>query len=98
MTLPTRITAWFDGLPWTNEANTLTIVVIIPFLLILGWRFLSLRMPIIFLAVLLALKIVLFVGAPAGGLLVKVEPNMPLEQLEEHIAGMCHYFPEKVPN
>ena len=34
--LPTGITAWFDGLPWTSETETLAMSVIIPFLLILG--------------------------------------------------------------
>ena len=78
--LPSGITAWFDGLPWTGEAETLALSVIIPFLLILGWRFLSLRLPIFLLGVLLILKTVLFLGSPAGGWLVKVYPNLTQEQ------------------
>ena len=39
--LPSGITAWFDGLPWTSGAETLILSVVVPFLLILGWRFLS---------------------------------------------------------
>ena len=75
--LPSGITAWFDGLPWTGEAETLTISVIIPFLLILGWRFLSLRLPIIILGILLILKVVLFLASPSGGWMVRVmTPNV----------------------
>ena len=46
--LPAGITAWFDGLPWTGETETLVLSVVIPFLLILGWRFLSLRFVVLF--------------------------------------------------
>ena len=70
--LPSGITSWFDGLPWTDEAETLTLSVIIPFLLILGWRFLSLRLPIIILGILLVLKLILFLASPSGGWLVRV--------------------------
>ena len=90
--LPTGITALFDGLPWTHEAETLAMVAVIPFLLVLGWRFLSLRLPVIFLVVLLALKLVLFAGAPESGWLVKVTPvSQSLEMLESYDSGMCHY-------
>ena len=75
--LPSGITAWFDGLPWTGEAETLTLSVIIPFLLILGWRFLSLRLPIIILGILLILKLMLFLASPSGGWMVRVmTPNV----------------------
>jgi len=70
--LPLGITSWFDGLPWTGEAETLTLSVIIPSLLILGWRFLSLRLPIIILGILLILKLILFLASPSGGWLVRV--------------------------
>ncbi|SVB50824.1 uncharacterized protein METZ01_LOCUS203678, partial [marine metagenome] len=70
--LPSGITAWFDGLPWTSGAETLTLSVIIPFLLILGWRFLSLRLPIVVLGALLTLKLILFLASPSGGWLVRV--------------------------
>jgi hypothetical protein len=84
LTLPSRITAWFDGLPWTGELETLVLIVIVPFLTALGWRFLSLRLPVIFLAVLLVLKIVLFWISPSSGWLVKVHTNMTQEQLNIH--------------
>ncbi|HIB42915.1 MAG TPA: hypothetical protein EYO37_02885, partial [Nitrospina sp.] len=74
--LPSGITAWFDGLPWTGEAETLTLSVVIPFLLILGWRFLSLRLPMAVLGILLTLKLVLFLASPSGGWLVRVTPSI----------------------
>ena len=49
--LPSEITAWFDGLPWTGEVETIILIVIVPFLLILDYRFLSLRLPIILLLI-----------------------------------------------
>ena len=70
--LPSGITSWFDGLPWTGEAETVVLSVIIPFLLILGWRFLSLRFPIAVLCALLILKLMLFLASPSGGWLVRV--------------------------
>ena len=70
--LPSGITAWFDGLPWTGEAETVVLSVIIPFLLILGWRFLSFRLPIAILGALLILKLILFLASPSGGWLVRV--------------------------
>ena len=78
--LPSGISAWFDGLPWVNATETLAVFVVVPFLLILGWRFLALRLPMLFLSVLLVLKIVLFVGSPSGGWLIKVDPNLTQEQ------------------
>lgn len=81
LALPSGVLAWFDGLPWTGEAETLVLSVIIPFLLILRWRFLSLRYSIVFLCVLLFLKGILFLGSPSSGLLVKVHPNLPQESL-----------------
>jgi len=84
--------ASFDGLPWTHEAETLAMVVVIPFLLFLGWRFLSLRLSVISLMALLALKIILFAGAPESGWLVKVTPaSLSLEKLETYDSGMCKY-------
>ncbi len=55
--------------------------VIIPFLLILGWRFLSLRFPVALLVVLLILKLILFLISPSSGLLVKVHPNLSQEKI-----------------
>ena len=73
--LPSGITAWFDGLPWTSGTETLTLSVVVPFLLILGWRFLSLRLPIAVLVTLLVLKLILFLASPSGGWLVRVIPS-----------------------
>jgi len=73
--LPSGITAWFDGLPWTGKTETLVLSVIIPFFLVLGWRFLSFRRPVALLSVLLALKLILFLASPSGGWLVRVTPH-----------------------
>ncbi len=81
LALPSGILSWFDGLPWTGEVETLVLSVIIPFLLILRWRFLSFRFSIIFLCTLLFLKVILFLGSPSGGLLVKIHPNLPQKSL-----------------
>ena len=81
LALPSGILAWFDGLPWTGEAETLVLSVIIPFLLILRWRFLSFRFSILFLCALLFLKVILFLGSPSSGLLVKVHPTLSKENL-----------------
>jgi hypothetical protein len=81
LVIPSGIQAQYDGLPWVNGAETLTLSVAVPFLLALGWRFLSLRISVLFLGALLFLKIILFMGSPAGGWLVKVYPNATPEQL-----------------
>lgn len=94
MSLPIGITAWFDGLPWTGGMETLAVIIIAPFLLILGYRFLSLRRPVIFLAALLFLKIVMFIGAPSSGWIVRAYPNLNDEQLYffsgNHIGARPH--------
>jgi hypothetical protein len=82
LALPSGILGWFDGLPWTGEAETLVLSVIIPFLLILRWRFLSFRFSILYLCALLLLKVILFLGSPSSGLLVKIHPNLTPENLK----------------
>jgi hypothetical protein len=80
LVIPSGISAYFDGLPWVNSTETLTLSVVVPFLVALGWRFLSLRISVFFLGALLLLKIVLAVGSPASGWLIKVHPNLTQEQ------------------
>jgi hypothetical protein len=82
--LPTGITAWFDGLPWSSSVETLVISVLLPFLVIVGYRFLFLRWSIVFLSVLLILKIAMFIGAPASGWQVKVYPDMTLDEVKQN--------------
>ena len=82
LALPSGILGWFDGLPWVGEIETLVLSVIIPFLLILRWRFLSFRFSAVFLCVLLLIKVSLFFGSPPGGLLVKIYPNVSNRNLE----------------
>jgi hypothetical protein len=74
--LPTGITAWFDGLPWTGKTETIVLTAIVPFLLILGSKFLSLRQPILFLTAFLILKAVLFLGSPSSGWQIQITPNV----------------------
>lgn len=78
--LSSEVSCWFDGLPWTNATETLATIIAIPFLLIVGHHFLSTKSSVIFLAILLALKLILHLGAPISGWKVKVSPN--LENLE----------------
>ena len=82
--LPTGVTAWFDGLPWSGPVETLVIFILLPFLMILGYRFLVLRSAVIFLSVLLVLKIVMAIGAPTSGWQVKVFPGMTLDEVKQN--------------
>lgn len=79
--LPSGIIGWFDGLPWTGKVESLTLAVIVPILLFLGFRFLALRQPILILAVLLIFKTVLFFGSPSSGWQIKIIPNVSKEIL-----------------
>jgi hypothetical protein len=85
LALPSGITSLFDGLPWTGGAETISLAVIIPFLLILGRKFLSLRIPILFLCSLLVLKSILYLGSPSSGWLIKLHPNLSKEQVEKYL-------------
>lgn len=70
------VSSWFDGLPWANTAETLTTIIFIPCLLIIGRCFLSTKSSAIFLTALLVLKLILHVGAPLSGWKVKVSPDL----------------------
>jgi len=83
--IPSGMTAKFDGLPWVNGLETITLSVVVPFLLALGWRFLLLRVSVLSLGVLLVLKILMFVGSPNSGWLVKLYPNLTPEQVSRQI-------------
>lgn len=78
--LPSGITSWFDGLPWTGATEAVILSAVVPFLLLLGWRFLALRFSLLILGALLIFKFTLFLGSPSGGLLIKVHPNITEEQ------------------
>ena len=83
--IPSGITARFDGLPWVNGLETITLSVVVPFLLALGWRFLLLRVSVLSLGVLLFLKILMFVGSPNSGWLVKLYPNLTPQQVSQQL-------------
>jgi hypothetical protein len=78
--LSSGVSNWFDGLPLANTVETLTAIIFIPCLFIIGRCFLSTKPSLIFLTVLLIIKITLCLGAPLSGWKVKVSPN--LESLE----------------
>lgn len=84
LALPTRVTSWFDGLPWTGPFETLVICILLPFLIILGNKFLSLRWPVIFLLLLLFLKVAMYINSPGSGWLVKVFPGMTLDEVKQN--------------
>jgi hypothetical protein len=88
--LPSGVPALFDGLPWTGRFESLVVVIFIPFLLILGWKFLSIRICTILLALVLGFKVFAFIVFPSGGLLIKVKPSFPSEKLYWN-AGYCQY-------
>ena len=73
--LPSRMTTWFDGLPWTGRTETVLMMVLMPALLILGWRFLFQRRVCITLLVLAVVKLTLTFGGSADGWRVKVYPS-----------------------
>ena len=85
LVIPSGITAQFDGLPWVNGPETITLSVVVPFLFALGWRFLFLRISVLSLGILLFLKIIMFVGSPSSGWLVKLYPNVAPEQVSRQI-------------
>jgi len=89
--LPSRVPAWFDGLPWNGTEETWVVLAVIPFLLALGKKFLSLRSSIVFLVGILALKTFLYFVAPQGGWVVKAYPKLSQEELF-YPTGYCMYF------
>ena len=74
--LSSGVPSWFDGLPWANTVETLTLIIAIPCLIILGRDFLPTKFSIIFLTALLILKLTLYLGAPLSGWKVKVSPDL----------------------
>jgi hypothetical protein len=74
--LSSGVSSWFDGLPWANTVETLTLIIAIPCLIILGRDFLSTKFSVIFLTALLILKLTLYLGAPLSGWKVKVSPDL----------------------
>jgi hypothetical protein len=65
--LPSHVESWFNGLPWSNKPELIIIVIIIPFLVLLGRSFLSYNWGAIGLGALLALKMGLAIYAPPSG-------------------------------
>ncbi len=73
--LPSRMTAWFDGLPWTGGSETVLMMVLMPALLILNWRFLFRKGVSVALLILVVVKLTLAFSGSAEGWRVKVYPS-----------------------
>jgi len=97
LALSSGVPGWFDGLPWVGRLETLAVILVTPFLMALGWKFLSFRWSIFFLLTLLVLKIFLFVGAPAGGWIVKIKPNISIDLIHPEDGGFCTYLHMELP-
>jgi hypothetical protein len=76
LSLSSGVSSWFDGLPWANTVETLLVIILIPCLIIIGWRFLSTKSSLVFLTILLILKLTLHLGAPLSGWKIKVAPDL----------------------
>ena len=67
LALPSGVEAWFDGLPWSRRPELVVAAVLLPLLLILQRDFLATRVAAWGALLLLALKLVLALAAPAAG-------------------------------
>lgn len=70
--LPSAVPGYFDGLPWVGHAETLTLAVLLPSLLLLHGAFLRGRWVAGFLLAIVALKTVLWLALPPAGLGLRV--------------------------
>lgn len=84
MGIPTGFEGLYDGLPWSSHLETLTIFVLLPFLMISGYRFLSLRWSTVYLVVFLLFKLIMYSSAPASGWMVKVYPRLNLTEVKQN--------------
>jgi len=73
--LPTEFDFLFDGLPWVNHTETITIIVVIPALIFLGRGYLSVKPVLLGLFVLMLFKVILLISTPSSGWAVKVYPT-----------------------
>ena len=76
LALPSGLSTTFDGLPWTHPLETVSLMVVIPFLVICCRQFLVNKFSRLALVALVAAKIVLFVGSPNEGWEIKVYPTL----------------------
>ena len=67
LALPTQVDCGLDGLPWSQAGETYLWLAVIPLFLLLGWRFLGRPWVGILLLLLLGLRLVLMLEAPARG-------------------------------
>jgi hypothetical protein len=65
--LPSGIESWFNGWPWSGHLETVLLVLVIPFLILTGRKFLSFPAVTMALTALCIIKIFLTVWAPPAG-------------------------------
>ena len=75
LSVPSGMTAWFNGLPWSGQAETVLMMVLIPALLMAGWRFLFLKGVSIVLLILLTAKLALAFSNTSDGWKIKIFPS-----------------------
>ncbi|MBI4768088.1 MAG: hypothetical protein HY787_26420, partial [Deltaproteobacteria bacterium] len=81
--LPSRVDAWFNGLPWAGALETITLALVIPFLLLTGRKLLSRSFTALVLSLILVLKIILTMTAPQAGWGIRVYASP--EALEKNL-------------
>ncbi len=67
LVLPSRMELMFDGLPWSHRSEFWVAAGVLPLLAILDRSYLNQRLPYLALALLVVLKLVMSIMAPAGG-------------------------------
>ena len=73
--LPFGLDSIFDGLPWSDPVETVTVLIIIPSFIVLGWNYLALKPVPAFLCIIVIIKVVLLIATPLSGLMVKIYPT-----------------------
>lgn len=73
--LPSGVESPFDGLPWSRVSEVLVLAVVLPFLLLVGWEFLTRRYVVLGLMVLCGIKLALAISTPASGWSLRIYEN-----------------------
>lgn len=75
LALPSGLESSLDGLPWSRRPELWLTAALLPWLAVLGWRILARPWALAMVAVLLAIRLALAVGAPAAGWEVQVHAS-----------------------
>jgi len=73
--LPFGLDSIFDGLPWSDPVETITVLIIIPSFIAVGWNYLALKPVPACLCIIVIIKVALVIATPLSGLTVKVYPT-----------------------